>query len=150
MPELPEVETTKNGIEPHIVGHTIEDVIIRQRFLRWPVPEDLPVLAKGQKIETVSRRGKYILAKMQRGTLIMHLGMSGSLRIVNGNTCPGKHDHVDIVFSNKLCLRYRDPRRFGALLWTANEPFQHRLLRSLGPEPFDRWHSEAGGARTVG
>lgn len=137
MPELPEVETTKNGIKPHIVGHTIEDVIIRQRFLRWPIPEDLSVLVKGQSIETVFRRGKYILVKMQRGTLIMHLGMSGSLRIVNGNSCPGKHDHVDIVFSNKLCLRYRDPRRFGALLWTENEPFQHRLLRSLGPEPFD-------------
>ncbi len=138
MPELPEVETIIKGIRPHIVGQMVNDVFIRQRFLRWPIPEDLPVLIKAQRIEAVFRRGKYILIRMVRGTLLMHLGMSGSLRIVHGGSIPTKHDHVDILLSNNHCLRFRDPRRFGAILWTENEPCQHSLLNSLGLEPFDQ------------
>lgn len=137
MPELPEVETTKNGIKPYLIGQTIETVIVRQRLLRWPIPQELPERVKGQRIDSVLRRAKYILINLQQGTLIVHLGMSGSLWIVESSTMPNKHDHVDILLTNRCRLRYRDPRRFGTLLWTENDPRQHRLLVSLGPEPFD-------------
>jgi formamidopyrimidine-DNA glycosylase len=137
MPELPEVETTRRGITPHIEGRTITDVIVRQAKLRWAVPANLKQLLKGQVINKVSRRAKYLLLATANGTLILHLGMSGSLRIVAPETLPEKHDHVDIVLDNGQCLRLRDPRRFGAVLWTCEHPQLHALLRELGPEPLE-------------
>lgn len=135
MPELPEVETTRRGIEPHLLGQRITGVVVRNRQLRWPVPAGLQKTVAGQQVHAVERRAKYLLLKMDRGTLILHLGMSGSLRLLPIGTAAEKHDHVDIVFSNGQLLRLRDPRRFGALLWTSGDPAQHRLLQHLGPEP---------------
>ncbi|AWM60085.1 bifunctional DNA-formamidopyrimidine glycosylase/DNA-(apurinic or apyrimidinic site) lyase [Stutzerimonas stutzeri] len=134
MPELPEVETTRRGIEPHLVGQRVDRVLVRDRRLRWPVPEDLDVRLSGQRIEAVERRAKYLLIKAETGTLIVHLGMSGSLRLVNAAQPVGKHDHVDILLESGQALRYTDPRRFGAMLWS-EEPLAHVLLASLGPEP---------------
>lgn len=135
MPELPEVETTRRGIEPHIVNNPIERVIIREARLRWPVPDLLVAELPGQSFSTVDRRGKYLLLNASSGTLIMHLGMSGSLRILNASTPFKTHDHVDFVFRNRLSLRFHDPRRFGCILWTNQNPGDHALLASLGPEP---------------
>jgi formamidopyrimidine-DNA glycosylase len=137
MPELPEVETTRRGIAPHITGHTVSKVIVRESRLRWPVPKGLGRNLKGQRINSVERRGKYLLLQTGVGTLILHLGMSGSLRVVPANTPAEKHDHVDIVFENNQCLRLRDPRRFGSIFWTRNDPLQHERLAGLGPEPLD-------------
>ncbi|NNG12650.1 MAG: bifunctional DNA-formamidopyrimidine glycosylase/DNA-(apurinic or apyrimidinic site) lyase [Halobacteria archaeon] len=135
MPELPEVETTRRGIAPHITGKTVARVLVREPRLRWPVPRRLAREIAGQTITAVSRRGKYLLLATDAGTAILHLGMSGSLRVVDADTPAGKHDHVDIVFDDNRALRLTDPRRFGALLWTRRTPEQHRLLRDLGPEP---------------
>ena len=135
MPELPEVETTRRGIEPHIINQTIKNVAVRQRSLRWPIPKQLELKARNQKIESVERRGKYLLLRLNTGTIILHLGMSGSLRICTANTAAEKHDHVDFVFDNNKILRLRDPRRFGAVLWTTSTPEKHKLLAPLGPEP---------------
>jgi formamidopyrimidine-DNA glycosylase len=135
MPELPEVETTRRGILPHLLGHRIQEIVVRDRRLRWPVPKNLNAKLQGRKISEVSRRGKYLLLATDAGTLIMHLGMSGSLRVLTCDTPPEKHDHVDIVLDNQQCLRLRDPRRFGAVLFTDSDPLQHELLRDLGPEP---------------
>jgi formamidopyrimidine-DNA glycosylase len=135
MPELPEVETTRRGIEPHIKHLTITDVIVRQRKLRWPVPRGLKQKLVGHKIEQVTRRAKYLLIRFDHGTLVLHLGMSGSLRIVNADSVVGKHDHFDLVFDSGKALRLTDPRRFGAVLWTKDDPDEHELLKSLGPEP---------------
>ncbi|GGM12535.1 bifunctional DNA-formamidopyrimidine glycosylase/DNA-(apurinic or apyrimidinic site) lyase [Pseudomonas asuensis] len=134
MPELPEVETTRRGIAPHLVGQRVSRVIIRDARLRWPIPEDLDIRLSGQKIEAVERRAKYLLIRAEAGTLIAHLGMSGSLRMVPVGTPPVKHEHVDIELESGLSLRYTDPRRFGAMLWS-HEPLDHVLLKSLGPEP---------------
>jgi formamidopyrimidine-DNA glycosylase len=134
VPELPEVETTRRGIAPHIEGKSIREVIIRQRRLRWPIYGRLRELLPGQRIRRVERRAKYLLLRLELGTLIMHLGMSGSLRIAPPGTEAGPHDHFDLVFSKGI-LRLRDPRRFGAILWTRQPPEQHPLLRHLGPEP---------------
>ncbi|KTT48888.1 5-hydroxymethyluracil DNA glycosylase [Pseudomonas oryzihabitans] len=134
MPELPEVETTRRGIEPHVVGQRVRRVIVRDARLRWPVPEDLDVRLSGQRIEAVERRAKYLLIRAESGTLIGHLGMSGSLRLVPADQPPAKHEHVDIELEFGLSLRYTDPRRFGALLWT-QDPHAHVLLSKLGPEP---------------
>lgn len=136
MPELPEVETTRRGIAPHLLGQTIERVVVRDRRLRWPIPEDLDVRLSGQRIEAVERRAKYLLIRVQSGTLIAHLGMSGSLRLVPAELPAAKHEHVDILLGSGQALRYTDPRRFGALLWS-ELPLQHPLLASLGPEPLD-------------
>ncbi|MDR3478077.1 MAG: bifunctional DNA-formamidopyrimidine glycosylase/DNA-(apurinic or apyrimidinic site) lyase [Gammaproteobacteria bacterium] len=135
MPELPEVETTLRGIKPHILQEKIKTILVRNHRLRWPIPADIKTLITDQTIEKVERRGKYLLLHTEKGTLILHLGMSGSLRILTEPTPAKKHDHVDIVFSNQVCLRFTDPRRFGALLWTTEDPLNHPLLRSLGPEP---------------
>lgn len=135
MPELPEVETTRRGIEPHVRGHQIKQLLVRQRRLRWPVPDRLEQLLAGQLIERVERRGKYLLLPVGRGTLIVHLGMSGSLRILNTPTPPGRHDHIDLLLDNGSRLRYTDPRRFGAWLWTDTAVEHHPLLATLGPEP---------------
>jgi formamidopyrimidine-DNA glycosylase len=135
MPELPEVETTRRGIEPYVVGKTITRLIVRNPHLRWRVPAKLAKKLPGQKIQSVMRRGKYLLLNTAAGTVILHLGMSGSLRVIAGTQAPDKYDHVDIVLNGGDCLRLRDPRRFGALLWTSADPLRHKLLRDLGPEP---------------
>lgn len=135
MPELPEVETSRRGIEPFILKQTVTDVIIRQRQLRWPITPSLKRQLIQQTINYVHRRGKYILLGTDAGTVIMHLGMSGSLRILDKNVAAEKHDHIDICFSNNKVLRLRDPRRFGAVLWTKENPLEHKLLALLGPEP---------------
>lgn len=135
MPELPEVETTRRGITKHITGQTVTDVIVRQYQLRWPIPRNIKQLLKGATINSVLRRGKYLLLTTDKGTLLVHLGMSGSLRITDPSTLPEKHDHFELVFSSGVCLRLRDPRRFGAVLWTKGDPGQHKLLVNLGPEP---------------
>ncbi len=136
MPELPEVETTRRGIAPHLVGQRVSRVVVRDRRLRWPIPDDLDVRLSGQRIEAVERRAKYLLIQAEVGTLIAHLGMSGSLRLVPAELPPAKHEHVDIVLESGMALRYTDPRRFGALLWS-EAPLSHVLLASLGPEPLD-------------
>lgn len=135
MPELPEVETTCRGIEPHIVHRSVKGVTVRQPKLRWPVPLDLHEQLKGKKLLGVSRRGKYLLLRFSSGHLIVHLGMSGSLRIVSRREDAGFHDHVDVDFGADLVLRLHDPRRFGAVLWTSAPLDQHELLAHLGPEP---------------
>lgn len=143
MPELPEVETTCRGIAPHITGQRIRRVIIRQPRLRWPIPEDLPRLLQGRKLLSVARRGKYLLLSFHHGTLIIHLGMSGSLRLVKAETAVQKHDHFDLQLGNGRQLRLRDPRRFGAVLWTDQPVMNHPLLVDLGPEPLaDRFDGE--------
>ena len=134
MPELPEVETTRRGIAPHLEGQRVSRVLVRERRLRWPIPEDLDVRLSGQRIEAVERRAKYLLIKAESGTLIGHLGMSGNLRLVPVGTPAAKHEHVDIELESGLALRYTDPRRFGALLWS-DDPLNHELLLKLGPEP---------------
>lgn len=135
MPELPEVETTRRGIEPHVLGQLISAVEVRQPMLRWRVPPGLSRKLKNARIERVARRGKYLLLKTSVGTLIVHLGMSGSLRMVGDDVTPQIHDHVDVCLCNGLKLRLRDPRRFGAVLWTRSDPLRHPLLVGLGPEP---------------
>lgn len=135
MPELPEVETTCRGIAPHIEGQTIKQVIIRQPKLRWPVPETLAQTLTGLSIQSVSRRAKYLLFSTASGTMLLHLGMSGSLRIISSGQAAGKHDHIDFVFNNGTVLRFNDPRRFGAVLWTTESAVEHPLLKKLGPEP---------------
>lgn len=136
MPELPEVETTCRGIRPHITGKTVADVIIRQKQLRWPIPNLLAEKLIGHIVESVSRRAKYILLKTNSiETIILHLGMSGNLRIVDSSQKPKKHDHVDFVFTDNTVLRFNDTRRFGAILSTSEPIEQHKLIYSLGPEP---------------
>lgn len=140
MPELPEVETTRRGIAPYLVGQTIIRVIIRNSRLRWPILSDLPEALTGLSIQAVTRRAKYLLLDCGVGTLIFHLGMSGSLRILSEKpmhsiALPEKHDHFDLIVSDQTILRLRDPRRFGAVLWHTGDILQHPLLVNLGPEP---------------
>jgi formamidopyrimidine-DNA glycosylase len=136
VPELPEVETTLRGIRPHVERQRISRVTVRQRMLRYPMPEDLESRLVGRQVQTLARRGKYLLFGVDGGTLIVHLGMSGSLRVLPPGTAPGAHDHVDIAFDTQL-LRYRDPRRFGLILWVEGDPTQHALLAGLGVEPLE-------------
>lgn len=134
MPELPEVETTRRGVAPYSEGKVVSELRIREPRLRWPVPESLPARLRGQRIESVERRAKYLLFRTGAGTVLIHLGMSGSLRVVPASEPPAKHDHLDLVMEDRLCLRYNDPRRFGSCLWL--EPGEdHPLLAGLGPEP---------------
>lgn len=142
MPELPEVETTRRGIEPHVQGQRLGALRIGNARLRWPVSPDLPQQLLGQPVEAVERRAKYLLLRLPKGTLMIHLGMSGSLRLVPQGTAVGKHDHLDLPLSSDLMLRYTDPRRFGAWLWTTN-PAEHPLLLNLGPEPLSEDFSGA-------
>ena len=137
MPELPEVEITRRGIAPHIIGNQVTAVRVRDARLRWPVSPALARQLPGQVIVSVERRAKYLLLRTARNCLVLHLGMSGSLRIVTGETPAEKHDHLDVVFSNRICLRLRDPRRFGAAIWTGADPQRHALLTGLGPEPLE-------------
>ena len=135
MPELPEVETSRRGVMPHVVDQVICTVTIRQPRLRWPIPSCLPVLLQGEVVRSISRRGKYLLFGFDHGTLLIHLGMSGNLRVVTHDCEVAKHDHVDFGLVSGNILRFNDPRRFGAVLWAEGDPLQHKLLKSLGPEP---------------
>ncbi|MGI9264399.1 MAG: bifunctional DNA-formamidopyrimidine glycosylase/DNA-(apurinic or apyrimidinic site) lyase [Gammaproteobacteria bacterium] len=137
MPELPEVETTRCGIEPALLNERVARVTIRQRKLRQPIPKRLDAALPGSLITAVERRAKYILLGTDRGTALLHLGMSGSVRLLDRPGTAGKHDHVDIVMANGITLRFNDPRRFGLLLWTTRDPLAHPLLRHLGPEPLE-------------
>ena len=137
MPELPEVETTRRGITPHVVGVRIKEVIVRDRRLRWPIPRELPRILRGAAFDSIERRAKYLLFRSDSGCMLLHLGMSGSLRIVEDATPLQAHDHVDFVLASGRRLRFRDPRRFGSILWTTRDPLQHKLLAQLGPEPLD-------------
>lgn len=135
MPELPEVETTLRGIQPSIDQQTIQSIEIRNGRLRWPVDPELVQKLPGLVVLSVKRRAKYLLLETEKGHLILHLGMSGNLRVLSHDEPIKKHDHIDIRFENGLLLRYHDPRRFGSLLWTEANPMSHDLLKSLGPEP---------------
>ncbi len=135
MPELPEVETTIRGIKPHLEQNIINKLVIRQPKLRWPIPSDINNNVQNQCINKISRRGKYIIFQLENGAIIMHLGMSGRVKILKDFIPPEKHDHVDIVFANNTILRYTDPRRFGSVLWIFGEGLNHKLLNKLGVEP---------------
>jgi formamidopyrimidine-DNA glycosylase len=134
MPELPEVETTLRGIEPHLLNQQVSRIVVRDPRLRWPVPAAVSN-AEGQICVSLQRRGKYLLLKLQQGGLIIHLGMSGSLRVLTDPAEPEKHDHIDIEVENGTCIRFNDPRRFGAFLWVDGDMESHELLSHLGPEP---------------
>ncbi|MBS0431148.1 MAG: bifunctional DNA-formamidopyrimidine glycosylase/DNA-(apurinic or apyrimidinic site) lyase [Proteobacteria bacterium] len=134
MPELPEVETTKRGIAPYVEGRVVERVILRRKNLRWPIPRAIRTALPGQRVETVARRAKYLLLHTQAGSALLHLGMSGSLRLLDAGLPARAHDHYDLVLDSGKALRFNDPRRFGCLLW--QKPGEtHPLLRDLGPEP---------------
>jgi len=141
MPELPEVETTRRGIAPHLVGRRIDRVIVRDRRLRWPIPEDFERRVRGLTVTAVGRRAKYLLvdcadAAGHAGWVIIHLGMSGSLRVVAPGAPVLPHDHVDLIAGDTV-VRMRDPRRFGAMMWHQGAPERHALIGHLGLEPFD-------------
>ncbi len=135
MPELPEVETTRLGLVPHLVGRTVAAVTVRERRLRWPVAAELETALVGQTVLGLERRAKYLLLQTRRGWALIHLGMSGSLAILTEPRPVAKHDHLELALEGGVGLRYTDPRRFGAWLWTPHDPAEHPLLRHLGPEP---------------
>ncbi|MEK6592059.1 MAG: bifunctional DNA-formamidopyrimidine glycosylase/DNA-(apurinic or apyrimidinic site) lyase [Pseudomonadota bacterium] len=136
MPELPEVETTRRGLAPLLVDQRIRTAVVRNRAMRLPVSRGLPQLLAGATIRSLTRRGKYLLLDCGTGTLILHLGMSGRLWVVDRATPAGKHDHFDLVLENGTVVRLRDPRRFGLVLWHKGDPLRHKLLAAIGPEPF--------------
>ena len=135
MPELPEVETTRRGIAPYVERHKVTAVRLYDRRLRWPVPSDLPRRLVGRMVDRVERRSKYLLFRLGPDTLIVHFGMTGSMRVYTAPPERRRHDHVDLEFDNGVVLRYRDPRRFGAMLWSPAGNGDHPLLAALGPEP---------------
>lgn len=135
MPELPEVETTKQGIKFHLEGQIINRITVRNPNLRVPVPLNINELCAGRTITAITRRAKYILIHLSKGYILIHLGMSGHLRLVPDSKNPEKHDHIDLVLTNGLTLRYCDPRRFGLFIYIDENPYQHSLLAHLGPEP---------------
>ena len=137
MPQLPEVETTRRGIEPHVVGHRIRHASIHEPRLRWPVERALARNIEGQRILTAGRRAKYLLIGLERGTLILHLGMSGNLRVLPAETPRIAHDHIDLVLDSGASLRFNDPRRFGSLHYVEGDPHAHKLLARLAPEPLE-------------
>jgi formamidopyrimidine-DNA glycosylase len=150
MPELPEVETTRRGLLPHLVGRKIRDVVVRNASLRWPVPRDLRRRLRGEEVLAIRRRGKYLLFDCRRGHLLVHLGMSGRLTLVPDD-CPAKrHDHIDLQLEGNRSLRLTDPRRFGAMLWIAGPPERHMLLRGLGLEPLEPGFDGAALKRLAG
>jgi formamidopyrimidine-DNA glycosylase len=138
VPELPEVETTRRGIAPHTRGRRIRALKLYERRLRWPVPARLPAELVGQRIRAVTRRAKYLLLELDSGTLLVHLGMSGNLRVVPADTRRRPHDHFDLVLDSGSALRFNDPRRFGSLLYVHGDPLAHPLLAHLAPEPLER------------
>ncbi len=135
MPELPEVETTRRGIARHLRGRTIRAALVHDGRLRWPITPRLDALLRGQRVLRVERRAKYLLLRLSRGSLILHLGMSGSLRVVPRGIALRPHDHVELLMDSRLAVRFNDPRRFGCCLYVTGDPLAHRLLRSLAPEP---------------
>jgi len=137
MPELPEVETTRRGVEPYVVGRRIVALEVREPRLRWRIPDDLPEQLAGQEVRSAGRRAKYLLLELTDGTLLLHLGMSGSLRVLPVASPRVAHDHLDLVLDSGLALRLNDPRRFGSLHYTTGDPQAHPLLKKLAPEPFD-------------
>jgi formamidopyrimidine-DNA glycosylase len=137
MPELPEVETTRRGVEPHVVGRRIVALALHEPRLRWRVPRTLPAKLAGQRIRLAGRRAKYLLIELENGTLLLHLGMSGSLRVLPAETPRILHDHFDLVLDSGNTLRFNDPRRFGSLHYTTEAVERHPLLKRLAPEPFD-------------
>jgi formamidopyrimidine-DNA glycosylase len=137
MPELPEVETTRRGIEPHAAGRKIVALQLYEPRLRWRVPDELPGLVAGQRILHAKRRAKYLLLELESGTLLLHLGMSGSLRVLPADTPRLTHDHFDLVLDSGKTLRFNDPRRFGSLHYVTGDPNEHPLLAKLAPEPLD-------------
>lgn len=138
VPELPEVETVRRGLEPHWVGRRIARVVVREPRLRWPVPATLARRSAGRRVERLDRRGKYLIATLDSGDrLILHLGMSGRLFVLDAAHPLKKHDHVDFLLDSGHLIRFHDPRRFGALLWWARDEASHPLLAGMGPEPFD-------------
>lgn len=138
MPELPEIETIMRGLAPLIEGQTITHAIVRRRDLRWLIPSKLSKILVKQAVCKLERRGKYLLFHCDHGCLLIHLGMSGVLTVVPQKIKLKKHDHVDICFVNGSCLRFRDPRRFGCVLWVDEKPLQHKLLKHLGVEPLSK------------
>lgn len=142
MPELPEVETAKKGITPYLEGQTIDRVIIRNPQLRVPVPIHFNELCAGKKINAITRRAKYLLLHLSEGYVLIHLGMSGHLRVVPNASAPEKHDHIDMIMKNGTLLRYCDPRRFGLFVYIEENPHQHPLLAHLGPEPLSEEFSD--------
>ncbi len=132
MPELPEVETTLRGIEPYISGHRVVQLRVKQSALRWPVTDGLDSIVSGQLVHAITRRAKYLILHLDQGSILIHLGMSGSLRITDGSQVWRKHDHIQMQMSSGFALRYHDPRRFGCWLWSTHE---HSQLSKLGPEP---------------
>jgi formamidopyrimidine-DNA glycosylase len=136
MPELPEVETTRRGLEPLLIGRTIQSARVHNHALRWPVPRGLSRSLAGQTVQQIARRSKYLLVGCSGGTLIVHLGMTGHLRVIPANEPLRKHDHVELLLDDGRALRFNDSRRFGAMLWTKDDPLLHPLLKDLGPEPF--------------
>jgi formamidopyrimidine-DNA glycosylase len=155
MPELPEVETTRQGLLPHVVGRRIRGVVVRNPNLRWPVPSDLSRRLEGEEVVDVRRRGKYLVFDCRRGHLLVHLGMSGRLTLVPEAKPAQAHDHVDVRFEGARTLRLTDPRRFGAMLWVSGRAEDHALLRGLGLEPLDEaftglaLHEKARGRRVA-
>ena len=134
MPELPEVEVCRLGISPHVVNNEVKDVIVRNSNMRWPIPATVKTLT-GQQVLSVDRRAKYLLLRFETGTLLLHLGMSGTIRVIDKTVPVAKHDHFELVFVNGTVLRLNDPRRFGAVLWFENHQDEQGLLSKLGPEP---------------
>ena len=137
MPELPEVETTRRGIAPLVIGRRVEAMRVYDRRLRWSVPAALPRIIEGRTIDALDRRSKYLLFRLSGDTLLVHFGMTGTLRAWTDPPPRRRHDHVDIVLDSGITLRYHDPRRFGAMLWLPPPAERHPLLAVLGPEPFD-------------
>lgn len=137
MPELPEVETTRRGIEAALVGKTITRAVLHEARLRWTVPRDFVAAVSGQRVLAVKRRAKYLLIELERGTLILHLGMSGSLRLVAPGSPRLAHDHVELRLDDSNVLRFNDPRRFGSMHYVTDDPLQHALLARLAPEPLE-------------
>jgi formamidopyrimidine-DNA glycosylase len=138
VPELPEVETTRRGIRPALVGRRVEAFVLREPRLRWRVDRNLARELAGRAVHDVRRRAKYLLVDLDGGSLILHLGMSGSLRVLDRDTALLPHDHYDLVMDSGRCLRFNDPRRFGSLHWVEGDALGHPLLATLGPEPLDR------------
>jgi len=135
MPELPEVETVCRGLAPHLVGETVTAVLVREHRLRWPIDDGLAQAVTGQSVIAVSRRAKYLLIRLDRGHLMIHLGMSGSMRVSDTSVQVRKHDHVDLVLGSGVIVRFHDPRRFGSMFYFEHPPSEHALLSRLGPEP---------------
>jgi formamidopyrimidine-DNA glycosylase len=135
MPELPEVETTRRGIARGVKGRRIVRAVVREPRLRWRLPADFAEQLGNQKVLSVGRRAKYLLLHLERGCLIVHLGMSGSLRVLPAQTAVLKHDHVDLLLDSGQALRFNDPRRFGSMHYTLADPLVHPLLKNLAPEP---------------